>query len=317
MEEELRQQIQTWKEKGKLLDIRTAVKGSSYIKGSTYIPYNENFELRWCELPNKNEGLNMLISEEGTEMQLVEKIKQRGWKIEQVFKSNSLFWKLIEEFDLLATDYEYNRLLFSPAPFLLRNLKLIETILNERFGHKPHWSTLDIGCGSGRDMAWLAFNNKKFHLYGIDCVQTALNRVELLFSNLNLQTNLKQLIRLKFLPDSTFKLYTKNQTLIYNDIGKIPFINVNKFQLILCVRYLERASFIHLYSLLASGGILLFSTFLHLEGCSDYEPSLESGKRLLPGELVKEFGSQFQVLIDCIEYSEDNRPLNSFLAVKK
>ncbi|KAJ9519534.1 hypothetical protein QJQ45_000631 [Haematococcus lacustris] len=90
------------------------------------------------------------------------------------------------------------------------------------------------------------------------------------------------------------------------------------WDLILCVRFLERVFLPHLPGLLAPGGFLLFSTFLDLPGTRRFGRPKGERHLLQRSELRELFEGvhKMQVLRDDVEVSADGRELSMFLARK-
>lgn len=96
-------------------------------------------------------------------------------------------------------------------------------------------------------------------------------------------------------------------------------LQLGSFDLLLCVRFLERALLPVLPSLLRPGGVLLYCTFVEGPGLAAYGRPTGRDRVLAPGELrTSWFGEQqgFKVLQDEVVLSDDGRELSMYAAVK-
>lgn len=90
-----------------------------------------------------------------------------------------------------------------------------------------------------------------------------------------------------------------------------------QFDLLLCVRFLERSFLAALPALLRVGGILLYSHFLDLPGTRAFGRPTGAKHVLAQGELAQYFSEQgFEVLRDAFEVLPDGRELSMFMARK-
>lgn len=283
-QESLEQRLIRWRSatEPKLLDLRSEVNQSdsvqpkprNYIKGSTCIPF-ENFESRFCELPTKAISFSILIDGIQDEFNHIDLLKSRGWIIDDIFISNSEFWEACKILDLLTFSidgkFNYTELLFSPCPFLkLKYDEIVTGLINSGI---QEWSVIDVGCGSGRDLAWLGKKDKRALINGIDSLKFALIRTSTLFGNLKIKDRLRHLLRIKFHAAGTFRyFYGDNESVQLKEISELATFlkSVNhaeapfEFSLVICVRYLEKSSFKHLRNMVKVNGYILYSTFVEL-----------------------------------------------------
>ncbi|MEW5303126.1 MAG: hypothetical protein WDW38_001453 [Sanguina aurantia] len=90
-----------------------------------------------------------------------------------------------------------------------------------------------------------------------------------------------------------------------------------QFDLLLCVRFLERSFLATLPALLRVGGILLYSHFLDLPGTRTFGRPTGAKHVLAQGELAQYFCARgFEVLRDDFEVLPDGRELSMFMARK-
>ncbi|MGB1257848.1 MAG: class I SAM-dependent methyltransferase, partial [Thiolinea sp.] len=88
------------------------------------------------------------------------------------------------------------------------------------------------------------------------------------------------------------------------------------FDLICVARYLHRPLFPVIRRLLASGGVLLYQTFM--QGCEQTAVGRPRNPDFLlrPGELAAEFADA-EIILDQIETLDDGRPVAAFVARKR
>ncbi|KAJ9082994.1 hypothetical protein DSO57_1039165 [Entomophthora muscae] len=297
----------------KLLDLRSEIKNSRCVINSCWIPISD--------LADRDE------------INQARFIQEKGWSVSHIFIGSSQFWAEAEVIGAsvpLPAPYLPLKLLFSPAPFLSQWFEYIEETLAK--SELPLKSTvrtcIDVGCGSGRDLGWVGFLKTDWNLVGLDCVEKTLNRAQKLLKNLGVSRERVCFLQAKFLTSGGIQIFSgasKKVVSSTEDMLEIATkeISLNalslKYDLVLCIRCLQRESFVHLRNLVRPGGFLLFSTFV--DGYSEYpydHPSVESGMRLRRKELDESFGESFgfRVISDVIEVIEDGRPVNSFLAQK-
>ena len=101
-------------------------------------------------------------------------------------------------------------------------------------------------------------------------------------------------------------------------VGGLP---ASSFDLVLCVRFLNRAFNDHIPTLLTPGGFILYNTFLDMEGTRAFGRPSGEMHLLRPGELSSAwFGRAqgFRVVCDGVEVEEQfGRELTVFLACKE
>lgn len=98
-----------------------------------------------------------------------------------------------------------------------------------------------------------------------------------------------------------------------------PQLLPGSFQLITCIRFLERALLPHLPSMLAPGGWLLYCTWLDGPGLRAFGRPSGRERVLQPGELAGSYfgaGQGFRVVRDEVALAPDGRELSMFVAQK-
>ncbi|KXN70818.1 hypothetical protein CONCODRAFT_17357 [Conidiobolus coronatus NRRL 28638] len=179
---------------------------------------------------------------------------------------------------------------------------------------KAEWKVMDLGCGSGRDLAYLSIQNLKWKCYGIDSWKGSISRCQQIFNNLGLESQLRKLYLMKFMRDGSLKdLLTGRNYFDYCKFDKID----NLFDFVVIIRFLVRENFEFVSKIVNPGGFLLICTFINLPGV-EYDSPKGVEHRLEPGELKEYFvnGLNFELIDDSVGYIEDGRPVNCFLVRK-
>ncbi|PID64204.1 MAG: methyltransferase type 11 [Gammaproteobacteria bacterium] len=151
---------------------------------------------------------------------------------------------------------------------------------------------LDIACGAGRDMVYLAQHG--WEMTGVDRSQDSLQRVAVLakYSGVEVDTLQCDL-----------------------ETGSDPFtaFEDGSFSLICVARYLHRPLFSYLKRLLKPGGVVMYQTFM--EGCEKTAIGRPRNPAFLlkQGELAGIF-ADYTVLLDEVAILEDGRSVAEFIA---
>ena len=150
---------------------------------------------------------------------------------------------------------------------------------------------IDLACGSGRDTIYLAMQGWK--MSAVDYSESALDKVRSLAS-IN-KVNVKV-----------------NQLDLEKKFGKLNELG-HGFDAIVTVRYLHRPILAQLKSFINKEGYIVYQTFLR--GAEQFGSPKNPRFLLEAGELADIF-SDFEILLDDVEYLNDGRPTNRFIARK-
>lgn len=229
---------------------------------------------------------------------------------------------------------------------------------------------LDIGCGSGRDLAWLATRNSilrvphsadeqvmdvrvAWECVGLDSWHGALQRAaevlalgEVPAGPGGVTLHLVQIgpgagditpLPLPPTANGAGQLQVLRRYLANPHLSTVPHeynwsgsseagsrdsstvSALGRFDLLLCVRFLERSFLQNMPKLLKPGGVILFSTFVDGPGLRKFGRPQGRDHVLQPDELAKSFfGPQqgFKVLLDEVETIFDGREISMFCARK-
>nr|CAA6827630.1 MAG: Methyltransferase type 11 [uncultured Thiotrichaceae bacterium] len=257
---------------------------SGHIQGACSLPAGQLFE-RMHELPKRQQPLTLC----GTEQDLaaaMDYLIDRGHTVaEQIIWTDQLKQQLVSE-GLLETGSESAQL-WQPAPLWQRFVEEIAPNNNIQVG-----KGLDIACGAGRDMVYLA--KQGWQMTGIDRSEDSLQRVAVLAKHSGVEVETQQ-----------FDLET----------GADPFTSFEDegFDLITVGRYLHRPLFPYIKRLLKPGGTMIYQTFM--QGCENTEIGRPRNPAFLlkSGELGEIF-ADFDILLDKVEVLEDGRPVAAFIA---
>lgn len=147
---------------------------------------------------------------------------------------------------------------------------------------------LDVGCGGGRDAVYLASQGWK--VIAIDKEARVLQRAHQLAQS------------------SHIRLPIDWRACAVESEGCLP---TEKQDLVLMVRYLNRALLAKVDQLIKPGGYLLVQTFV--EGVERFGSPKNPNFILKKGELAKTFAA-FDIIVDRIDVLKDGRPVASFIA---
>jgi 2-polyprenyl-3-methyl-5-hydroxy-6-metoxy-1,4-benzoquinol methylase len=175
----------------------------------------------------------------------------------------------------------------------------------------------------------------------IDAWQGAVTRTGQLLASRCFTPERAHIVRAQFQPDGLIRYYDHPSGQSPDDRGQVniattpagqseslstyevrdkslakQLLEHRQYDLVVAVRFLERAAFPHLDRCVRPGGFLLYSTFV--DGICEYEQPAGQSHRLAVGELAAYFTTTrgYAVLEDRIDWTDDGRPLSSFLAQK-
>jgi tellurite methyltransferase len=180
---------------------------------------------------------------------------------------------------------EHSQRLWQPAPLIAR---FVADFMSQH--HILPSKGLDIGCGAGRDLVYLAMHG--WQMTGIDYIPAALQRAQ--------QLAVSQQV----------SIHTECLDL---ETGTDPFIGyaTGQFDLITVARYLHRPLFPWMKRILKPGGILIYQTFM--QGSEQFGSPRNPNFLLKPGELAAVFADA-EILLDEVEILDDGRPVSAFIA---
>ncbi|KAF7730302.1 hypothetical protein EC973_002546 [Apophysomyces ossiformis] len=336
-------QLRAWKESASsghlCLDLRAITEyHARHFVPSTNIPWSQ-LRQRCAELPPKRLPFAVVepLGHRGCASWLID----QGWQCPWIFwegDCSSSFWAeacaagWAEEAPEKTMTQPQQRpqrpwLLFSPCPFLEANMDRIEQDLAGRNDLR----CLDIGCGSGRDTAWILSRARPWTITALDSLRGAVERTEALTAHLGSRDRLK-VVQAKIMANGAWKdikhvpsgeeekegkagtgldrLEQKRQR-FSPGVSTTEFFGAEQFDLVLTIRFLVRSLLPQLPQLLRVGGYLVISHFVE-DGVHTYDQPRKD-HRLALGELRKLYESMenMQVLVDVIEEIEDGRPVNS------
>ncbi|WBW70555.1 methyltransferase with rhodanese domain [Schizosaccharomyces osmophilus] len=319
----------------KCLDVRPRKEFQiRHLYGSVNIP-STSIAGCWFQLPAKQEGF-VVLEQDGTYIDdeegdsCSEQLRQKGWKIEGSIRANTEFWQWIEQKGLIEQG-ESKRLLFEPSPHFKETIPVIEESLS-----KSEARALDIGCGSGRDLAWLCSRESKirYKVTGVDAEKRAIYRFSSLFETLGYEDRIEHRQIAKMDPVGKWKCYNiegKRDTNIPElstlDLVKLfgtfsvteSSLQDEKYDLVVQIRFLHRLLLTQTDQLLCDNGFLFLCTFVN-DGIHDYEYPKGQEHRLELGEaaqLVRSSSPSMKILKEEIGFIEDGRPVQVLLAQKQ
>ncbi|KAI9318116.1 hypothetical protein BX666DRAFT_1934913 [Dichotomocladium elegans] len=329
--------ITRWKQSSSkllCLDLRsTAAFRARHLVPSTHIPWHQLHD-RCAELPPKNVPFAVMEPAD-LDGKGVSWLEERGWQCPWVFRDDDdAVWTadaaIVEHNALPARP----TLMFSACPFLVKQMDMMEGGLQRKR------TCLDIGCGSGRDVAWLMATRDAWEVVAVDSIAGALKRTRALATHLGVEKQLLKTIQAKVMADGGWKALDEEGTSSSSSSSQVeeesaaskaerfsPGIATQAFfesmdcpgqyDLVLTIRFLVRSLLPQLPDLLKPGGFALISHFVD-DGLHVYDQPRKS-HRLNLGELAALYGKRedVDVVVDVIEEIEDGRPVNSVIIRKK
>jgi tellurite methyltransferase len=143
----------------------------------------------------------------------------------------------------------------------------------------PAGQALDLACGSGRNALFLAEHGR--HVAAVDWSEPALGLLETRAQSKKLAVR-----RIHKLAESEWRTRA-GIDLLHANLEKIH-LPEHSYDLIVCIRYLQRSLFPQIGRALRSGGMLLYETFTRAQ--LDFEGGPRDPSHLLkPGELREAF----------------------------
>lgn len=254
-----------------------------HVEGAASIPATE-MPQRMHELPKTTQPLALCGDIDSLRMAR-EFLARKAYRVlEQTEWTPQLAASLMAQ-DRLESGVDSARL-WQPAPLIERFVRAIAPA----HGILPS-KGLDIGCGSGRDMVYLAAHG--WDMTGIDYLDGALQRAQALAASqqVNIQTECRDL-----------------------ETGTDPFADYADatFGLVCVARYLHRPLFPWMQRILQPGGVVIYQTFM--QGCENTAIGRPRNPNFLlrPGELVEQFAGA-EILLDEVENLDDGRPVSAFI----
>ncbi|ORZ03051.1 S-adenosyl-L-methionine-dependent methyltransferase [Syncephalastrum racemosum] len=309
--------LRAWKDTSDLLclDLRPLDEHQAKrLRSSTCIPWKD-LSLRCAELPAKSVPFAVLIP--FSNHPALTWLPEHGWDCTWVFDaSQPPFWEAAEMYGLVCRgpDEGPPALLFRPCPFLAAQLPLIQAAKNG-----TSLSCLDIGCGSGRDTAYLL--TRGWHVDAIDSLPNAVERTLQLATHMRVHAKLEAW-QVKIMANGAWHEQKNMREGIPKEERFAPgvpmdvYFSGKQYDLVLTIRFLVKTLLPDLPRLVKPGGYLLISHFVE-DGSEYRQPRKEHRVQL--NELSSLYGAQkdLEVVIDVIEKIEDGRPVNSVLIRKK
>jgi len=275
-----------------ILDIRpVALFQKAHILYSSNFPVAELPE-RLHELPVRTQPISLfgLPSELQT---ATEFLTSKGYSITNAQIASDEELQMLGRHNALGTGDSYQRL-WEPA-------KIVSQFINEYADKCSNKNALDLACGAGRDSVYMAM--KGWEVASVDYLPSALQKAS------DLAMRCKQSINTILMDLEKFDL---QKTSLENELNKLRHVN-ELFGCVIVIRYLHRPNLELLKNLIDIGGFIVYQTFM--QGCEKFGRPKNPKFLLQQGELAEIF-SDFNILVDEIEYLNDGRPTNRFIARK-
>jgi len=268
-----------------VLDLRSVLAfNQSHIINSASFPIEELSD-RLHELPVRTRPIELFGSLEQLQ-KATAFLSGKGYLIvnRQVASEKKLLQ--LKQSEKLVSGGAYQRL-WQPAAIVKRFIQSYAADCENKSG-------LDLACGSGRDSVYMSMQG--FTMTAIDYLPSALEKLSDLAGRCEQSIHVIQLDLEK----------TSEET------NKNPFeVLAGPFGCVTVVRYLHRPGLAQLKSLIDVGGYIVYQTFM--KGCEEFGSPKNPRFLLEAGELANIF-SDFEILVDDVEYLADGRPTNCFIA---
>ncbi|OLY80558.1 hypothetical protein AYI68_g5343 [Smittium mucronatum] len=335
---------------------------------------------RLYEFPPKTESLAIVVSQlefQSDKSLIIDfqaKLLGKGYSVSAgiVWHKNSCDFQQLDKISIFETGNVYYNVFF-PNPSLKAHLDLIETLLLNRYvssnsfgscytdlqcdslipsktqgseGLTKNLNILDLGCGCGRDLVYMA-SRKIFHpidgaevrwrCIGLDSLDYCLlkarilalrsgfsDQIELYHAKISANSdhflpvknnrNLTQSNIFKFYV-SCFPQYSEIDPAVqfyFKSIDSLP----KQYHLITSIRFVDRGILDSIDNLLYDGGVVFISTFVQGPNIPHFDkPAPEHC--LKPNELLDLFlNKKYKIISNAIEKIEDGRSVNTFIAQK-
>lgn len=270
-----------------VIDCRSALQ---YQQGhhlhAAHFKADELFE-RMHELPSRHTSISLYCCPESiaTAQRF---FKQKGYQIDNTVVWSDKAKQQLQQQGLFATGSDSKQLWQAANIVQHFQQHIAPNLQNSQGIHAKR--ALDIGAGAGRDSVYLAQHGWQVH--AIDKNADACKRLQNLAKVHQVAVSHSQ--------QSIEQLIATPMT--------------QKFDLIVVVRFLHRPLFNWIIDALASGGVVIFQTFL--TGCEAIG-SPKNPNFILQKNELREVFAEFDILLDEVEYLSDGRPLSAFIAQKK
>lgn len=273
-----------------MLDVRPAAAVKQQpLAGAVSIPLDE-LGGRLFELPPKGAALRIVADGAEAQQRATQLITDAGWHVAQCVDSAAA----------AASDTTVCDRLWEPSPLVLEWAPHLEALCRGRVA-------LDVGCGCGRDAAFLAARGWDF--VGID------NRLKLTRQARELSIRHAEAVTAAARPNAGADGVRRRGATdgVMSTVGSaVPFLRPGvQFDLVVCVRFLERALLPGLAALVAPGGCILYSHFV--DGVQLVGTPKHPSAYLEHGELRRVLGATMEVLLDVEATLSDGRPVVNFV----
>ena len=207
----------------------------------------------------------------------------------------------------LDLDQSNSRPLWLPSPALLRAIDEIESGLRELHGSTADeraFRAVDLACGCGRDVVFLARRPNWATVVGVDYLPKQIEALCELASRENVRHLVQPL---------------EHDLEAGGGLPSADLLAPGSFDLVTVARYLHRPLLPQLATLLRPGGYLVYHTFM--KGCELTPVGRPKRDQFLlqAGELRRVYADQlgFEVVLDLEEPIHDGRPCSFFVARKR
>ncbi len=261
---------------------------AGHLQHSTWLPWSllpESFN----ELPASPATLFLVGDKEEIEAATV-LLDAKGYTVNGslVIDSDEAMQQWAQTLPNQVVSGKDSKRLWSPTPLLMEWTEHLKAEGFDPKTLKPRPTALDLGCGGGRDAVFLA--QQGWQVTGIDQESRVLKRAKQLASRSGASVKFKCC-----------------------DLKKQACFPEKQFDLVVVMRYLNRALFAQIDQAIAPGGMLLYQTFV--SGVEAFDSPKNPNVILEKGELSEVF-SGYQIFVDRIEKLKDGRPVASFIAQK-
>jgi len=255
-----------------------------HMQGACSLPANDLFE-RMHELPKRTAPIH-LCGKADDITTAKHYLVDRGHQVVAETVWTEALQEQLTTHKQLETGSQSQQL-WKPAPLLQY---FVDELMPKH--HIVAGKGLDIGCGAGRDLAYLATHG--WQMTGVDRSADSLERVATLAKYCNVEIE-------------TLQLDTET--------GADPFTLFadGSLDLVCVARYLHRPLFPYIKRLLKPNGIIIYQTFMVGSELTAIGRPRNPNFLLRDGELAEIFAGS-EILLDEVEILDDGRPVAAFVA---
>lgn len=314
----------------------------------SWLPPPANKSKKTFGKPRNRRRLIILCEEE--EKDLIREALSRWDVVGLVTDDNTQFWCSARSAGIVSPESGTPKILFDPSPLLS---VIVQSVCKRLDSNTRHATILDLGCGAGRDLAWIVRNSNdklSWLATGLDNLHSVVRRALLLRSEMNLDVGdakIENIVWAQSTREGSLEALAMDSAqrsrgvpipIPHNDKQK-PVLESfasrhlphKTYDVILLVRFFPLLLIPNLYQLTQVKSLIAISHFTTIVWDRDQLPTHE--KETLPSsylspspekrfeahhiesflEVWKAAGTDWKIIHHVIEACEDGRPLRNVI----